>query len=427
MDASPTPSLRLSPTVELRTSLLGFLSLLPLGAEELDRRVDEAVAANPVLEREPGGFCPRCGQYAVRGRCPGCLPATLPAEARAHVDWRAQLLADARLEAPASILRAIEVLVGSLDDHGLLTADVPLSPAELQAAVTVLRRVGPPGVAADSAVDCVRVQVCAHVAAGRLPALALTVVTDHLEDVARGAFDAVAQRLGVDVQTVESLLDAVRSSTTPYVALEGDEGPAMPTDVVFRRDRTVAGRIMAEVVGAAGYGLSVARDLGDGSPEARAWLAPHLREAQRLVDALGARATMLGRVCEVLAVAQGTWIDRRQHHRPLRRADVARELGVHPSTVGRAVDGKTARLPDGSTIALADLFGAARSHRQHVAEALATHPGATDEELARALVAAGVPMARRTVAKYHAELRASGAARGATAGSVVPKPASPRD
>lgn len=418
MDASPpAPALQLTPGVELRASLLPFLALLPVGAEELDRRVAEAVATNPVLEREPGGFCPHCGQYAVGGRCPGCLTTRLPAEPVAARDWREALLADARLEAAPSQLQALAVLVASLDDHGLLTSAPPLADADRDGALAVLRRVGPPGIAASSPVDCVRVQVQALVAAGVLPPLTEVLVSDHLDRVAGGRLDEVAEALDVGEREVHTLLEGLRAHTTPYVVLDGDDRPAPPTDVVFRRDPGAAAGVRADVLDPSGYGVRLVDDLGDGSRDAAEWLRPHVREARQLLDAIAARSTMLRRVCELLATEQTAWILHRSDHRHLRRSQVAQQLGVHPSTVGRAIDGKSARLPDGAVVPLGSFFGGAASHLQQVADALARHPEATDAELSRDLAAAGTPLARRTVAKYRAQLRA--------AGPYVPKPASP--
>ncbi|MDO7866776.1 RNA polymerase factor sigma-54 [Nocardioides jiangxiensis] len=415
MDRSP--QLELRTTTQLRASLLTFLSLLHVGAADLESRITAAVAANPVLERRPGGFCPRCGQYAVGGRCAACrvLTSTAISEERAAAaDWRADLAAAARLEAPAGLAGAIELVVASLDDRGLLSGPVALAPPTLRTVVEILRQVGPPGVAASSAVDCVLVQVAALSAAGRLPGYAPELLTGHLEALAAGRIVEVAAALGVTPAEVAGVLDRVRSTTTPYVPVDAPAA-AVPTDVVFRLTPAGARRITAVVVDTDGYGLGVVRDLGDGRAEAAAWLRPHLREAQHLLDALNARATMLQRVADVLAAEQGAWIETGRAHRALRRADVARTLGVHPSTVGRAVADKTARLPDGRTVPLTRFFGAGPAHLERVAEALRAHPGATDAQIAAELAAAGEPLARRTVAKYRALL------------GSVPKPASPAD
>lgn len=412
MDSAPR--LEVVTTTELRASLLSFLSLLPLGAVALDHHVAAAVSSNPVLEREPGGFCPRCGQYAVAGRCRACLsmPGLAPADAPDPPDWRAELAAAARLEAPTSLVQAVDDVVAALDDRGFLTEVPSLPEATVDAVVTLLREVGPPGVGARSAVECVLVQVRALAESGDLPAFAPLLFSDHLTAVSSGQIPQVAESLGVSTAAVLAALDAVRARTTPYVPLPS-AGPTPPTDVVFRADPSDPARVTAVVVGAAHLGLTVVRDLGDGSAEANAWLRPHLREAERLLDALTARATMLERVAEVLADEQAVWVLKGTDHRPLRRADVARRLGVHPSTVGRTVGDKTARLPDGRTLPLTRFFGADQSHLDLVAAVVRAHPRATDAELAAHLAAAGTPLARRTVAKYRARLLG------------VPKPASP--
>ena len=152
-------------------------------------------------------------------------------------------------------------------------------------------------------------------------------------------------------------------------------------------------------------GIRVADDFGHLDGDARAWLAPHREAAARLVAAVDARSRMLTLVAQVLAVRQRTWLLEGRDHRSLRRAEVASELGVHPSTVGRAVSAKVARCPDGRVLSLERCFGSGPSTLERVASAIAAAPTATDAAVAAELGRLGTPLARRTVAKYRALLR----------------------
>ena len=84
--------------------------------------------------------------------------------------------------------------------------------------------------------------------------------------------------------------------------------------------------------------------------------------AQALLSGLAKRTSTLGRVAGYAADRQRAYL---RHgpatHAPLTRAAVAEALGLHESTVSRAVAGKRLRLPDGRVIALAELFGVAQS------------------------------------------------------------------
>jgi RNA polymerase sigma-54 factor len=91
--------------------------------------------------------------------------------------------------------------------------------------------------------------------------------------------------------------------------------------------------------------------------------------------------------------------------RPLTRADIAAELGLHDSTVSRAVAGKHVQLPSGRVMPFAGFFEAAAPVRDALARLVAAESRPlSDGELATALRRDGHPVARRTVAKYRGQL-----------------------
>jgi RNA polymerase sigma-54 factor len=90
---------------------------------------------------------------------------------------------------------------------------------------------------------------------------------------------------------------------------------------------------------------------------------------------------------------------------PLTRAEVAATLGLHESTVSRAVSGKLALLPSGRVMPLAAFFDVSLGPRETLRQAIDAEPRPlSDGELARLLASRGHPVARRTVAKYRAQL-----------------------
>jgi RNA polymerase sigma-54 factor len=91
--------------------------------------------------------------------------------------------------------------------------------------------------------------------------------------------------------------------------------------------------------------------------------------------------------------------------RPLTRADVARELGIHESTVGRAVSGRYVELPRGRIVPFSHFFRASRSAEETLARIVVEEARPrSDNELAELLAARGFSVARRTVAKYRSRL-----------------------
>src|SRR5258705_9714665 len=92
--------------------------------------------------------------------------------------------------------------------------------------------------------------------------------------------------------------------------------------------------------------------------------------------------------------------------KPLTRADVAKRVQLHESTVSRATDGKFVLLPTGRAIPFDEFFDSSLPVKKELRELIAAenprHPF-SDEQLARLLVKRGFPIARRTIAKYREE------------------------
>lgn len=399
--------------------------LLPLSTSELHDVVDRALADNPVLARTPGTACPGCGRHLRGRRCPTCASAPVIATEQPNAeDWRAELAAAVRLEVAPEARDVVEIVIGSLDDRGFLpeaTRSAELDRPGARAVLDAIVRIGPSGIAASGPIDCVIRQCRSLVASGDAPDILVRIAEDHLEQVADEEFAAIAGEIGVTASAVREAVEILRARTRPFVSLGGTTLRTPAPDVFIslsERDENLE----VEVPDSRWYGLRLTAVPSD--VEAREWSAPHRRQAGELLRQLDARASLLHRIATVIAAEQRAFLVNVGRtgtgaHRCLRRADVAVLLGVHPSTIGRAVDGKWVRCPDGRVIALSACFGAATGPRELLRTTMLTHPTATDGELQRILASAGLTVARRTVAKYRGELGVR--ARGTKVGSPQPR------
>ena len=118
------------------------------------------------------------------------------------------------------------------------------------------------------------------------------------------------------------------------------------------------------------------------------------------------RRQTLQRIVAYLVSFQGSFLSKGVRHlRPLTRAMVAVELGVHESTVSRATAAKYVMLPSGEVIPLSHFFTPSLSAKDVIRDMIEheTRP-LTDEQIAEALAEKGIVIARRTVAKYREQL-----------------------
>ena len=94
--------------------------------------------------------------------------------------------------------------------------------------------------------------------------------------------------------------------------------------------------------------------------------------------------------------------------KPLTQKQVAEAVGVHESTVSRAVTGKHVQLPSGEVVSFSLFFDAALPIKERILQIVsACGPSAqpSDAQIAAKLAEQGIQIARRTVAKYRAQLQ----------------------
>ena len=152
--------------------------------------------------------------------------------------------------------------------------------------------------------------------------------------------------------------------------------------------------------------------------EVKDYVKERFRSAMQLMRNIAQRKSTILRTCEVIVRRQRDFLDRGvEALRPMMIKEVAEEIGVHPSTVSRAVANKYAHTPQG-VIELRFFFSEGsngpegadtpllvlkRKVRKLIEEENVRHP-LTDDQLAAMLQAQGIQLTRRTVAKYREDL-----------------------
>ena len=284
--------------------------------------------------------------------------------------------------------------------------------ARVERVLAILRSAGPPGLGAADLADCLLLQLAEL---PRVPAILPVLVRDHLADLARGRLAAVAAALGVGTAEVREARGFLRTRLRPWVALDepGDAPPPAPPDVVLRWSAADPEALEVEVAGSGGM-VRLAPDwaslaAGDGgrlSAAERRSVRTRTARARQFLAELDERAGTLARIARYAAERQRPYLRRGAAAQlPLTRAEVAAALGLHESTVSRAVAGKRVRRPDGVTVDFAALFGAAGPVEAALRALVDAEPRPlSDTELAGELTARGHAVARRTVAKYRGRL-----------------------
>jgi RNA polymerase sigma-54 factor len=408
--------------VELRAlpGLLQSLGMLALAHDEVVDAVEAALETNPMLERAPGHPCPECGRHVSGHRCLSCV-GSAPRSTEVAVTPFESLEALAGCEVRAGCRDALAIVIDHLTDRGLLDSDPDeiaaahrLQPDVVAEALRAIKIVGPVGVAERTVPDLLSAQARQLVAAGQSPPWVVDLVHDHLDLIADDDVAGAAKVLGVDQAAVAAAFSLVRSRLRPSAVITREPTPPPRSFPDIFVSRGESGCLQIDLADSRWFGLRTVAL----SPELRAdeqasaWVREHERDAQKLLKQLDVRASVLQRVATVAVQRQAAFFDHGPAgHVPLTRTEVASELGLHASTVARAVRGKVLRAPNGAILDFADLFGNGVAIRAQIAE-LTDGPALSDAQLCEALASHGYTIARRTVAKYRTQLGiAAGAAR----------------
>ncbi len=325
------------------------------------------------------------------------------------------------------LVQQVLVLAELLDERGLLTA----SDAELrevigaepfEEALSVLQSLEPRGLGARSPIDAMLLQI--SVDDPDYAAIA-SILTEHLEALAKNKVPEVARAMGLEVGEVCFLLEQIRE-LDPHPGSQFQTEAAAPIRPELRVIQE-HGRIEVQVDDGSLPALGISGDyqdlVGDKAtePETRSYLRKKMQSARDLMAALRHRKATLARVGAAVLEHQRAFLQHgKSAIRPLKMADIAEQLDLHTSTVSRAIAGKYVQT-DLGIFPLRDFFDGARARgkqqtageegrlaiKERIKGMVAGEDSRTplsDDELVKRLGAAGVRVARRTVTKYRKEL-----------------------
>lgn len=420
----------------LLPKMLQSIQLLQLSGLELEEFLRNAGEENEALEvqlpQERGVAHDSHGSRAARREATQRHDEWLesqPDRPRSLVAVLNEQLALAELDAPSTACAAF--LIEHLDDNGYLpfedldllarakSAGLELDQASLERGKAVLHAFEPRGIGARNAIEALLLQLDpADPDFADLRRLLL----EFVGDLARNKLPAVAHAMGLSVGELKELLDKL-SVLDPCPARDLAE-PAcvalVPEVVVERTPQGFEVSVDNSRLPSVGLDeeiVALARERRH-APDVKAYLRDKVDRARWIVDAVEQRGRTL------LAIARRTFAHQREflehgptRMAPLRMSALAEELGMHTSTVSRAVAGKHVQTPWG-IFALRRFFQAgvgadggeelARDDlRERVRALFAAEDGAaplSDDDVVERLAAQGVQVARRTVAKYRKEL-----------------------
>ena len=454
-------SVKLSHRLILTPSLQQAIKLLPLTTLELAEVLDQEVMENPLLEEVPVQETLSAEELAQqeakeeaerpddplkdidiekffedyfddgrRGK-PSEVPEAPPIENTLtespdlydHLLWQLHMMVSDELT-----MEIGDAIIQNLDEDGMLRVSLedvanlgPYPMEEVERSLAVVQSLDPAGVAARTLTECLRIQL-------RLLGLedspADVMVRDHLKQLQSHQYAEISRQMSLTSEEVAHHLEIIRgldprpgNRYSPersayilpdvFVVKEGDE-----YKIVLNDDGLPKLRISPTY-------RRMLDEKKAGAEETRAYVKDKLRSALWLLKSVDQRQRTIHKVSESIVRYQRAFLDHGiSHLRPLVLRDVASDIGMHESTVSRVVANKYMHTPrgvfelrfffhSGITSSMGEAVSSVtikQRIRKMIEEEDASRP-LSDSRIADILGKEGLPLARRTVAKYREELR----------------------
>ncbi|MGB7823831.1 MAG: RNA polymerase factor sigma-54 [Candidatus Sulfotelmatobacter sp.] len=308
---------------------------------------------------------------------------------------------------------------------------------DLHEALEVVRQLDPPGVGCRDLRECLLRQLSYHQhqlalhkngeknGNGTAQVLqdAIAIVDQHLRAVQNKQHKEIAKAIGRPYEAVQQALDYIRTlDPRPGLQYNKVQARLIEPDVAFVKHGDEWLVLMndddlPQLRLNPAYKKLVTRDTND--KNTRDYVKERYKSAIQLIKNIEQRKQTITKVCYCIVARQQDFLEKGiDYLKPMMIKEVAEEIGVHPSTVSRAVASKYAHTPQG-VFELRYFFSESvqgpeggntsllilkRRVKKLIDEEDSSRP-LTDEQLTRILQAQGIQVTRRTVAKYREDMR----------------------
>jgi len=404
-----------------------LLGIVPASSPEIDAAKSESVVKEAValgiesVVASPGEAAELLGESAVTSSEE--WDSSVPSSASADISLAPQA-STAEIAAPASVEPAVAKTNGHIFKPSFNRDD-------LHEAIEVVRQLDPPGVGCRNLRECLIYQLRYHQAqlgkngngAAQVLTDAIAVADQHLRALQNKQHKEISRAIGRPVEAVQAALDYIRTLDPrpgqqynkvlarliePDVAFvkHGDEWLVMMND-----DDVPTLRLNPA------YRKLLTKEGND--RDTRNYVKERFKSAVQLIKNIEQRKQTILKVCYTIVTRQGDFLERGiDELKPMMIKEVAEEIGVHPSTVSRAVANKYAHTPQG-VFELRYFFSESvngpeggntsllilkRRVKKLIEDEDSSKP-LTDEQITRILQSQGIQVTRRTVAKYREDMK----------------------
>ncbi len=329
---------------------------------------------------------------------------------------------------PEHVRQAANSIIGNLEESGYLTTPLEeiavaegLRLEDIQAGLKAVQSLDPTGVGALTLPECLLLQLEAR---GCRDSVAWKIVHDHLKLLETRQLSQLAKVLGRPIEHIQIAVNVIRHlDPAPGLRYSGGGARQVEPDVYISKDSddyviTLNDDDIPQLRLNGEYKRMVDREQ-EPNKDVRNYVKERYASALQLIKNIEQRKQTILRVCHSIIRRQTEFLEFGiDQLKPMMIKEVAEEIGVHPSTVSRAVANKYAHTPQG-VFELRYFFSEAvqgpsgsatpllivkRRVKKMIEDENASQP-LTDEQITARLQSEGIQVTRRTVAKYREDMK----------------------
>jgi len=323
--------------------------------------------------------------------------------------------------------KTAELIVGNIDDDGFLqstTEEMALNSGipqdDFERVLGLIQTFYPAGIGARDLRECLLIQLRRQ---GKEQSLEYRIVSEHMDDLGRHRFMEIARRMAISVEEVQKAADNIaRLNPRPgQVFAAAPQNYVLPDVIVEKMDGEYQISFNNEQIPHLRIS-NLYKDIiasGDAqSSDTKDYIRDKIRSGKFLIRSIHQRQQTIMNIAQQIVSRQRDFLEHGPSHlKPMTMAEVAEVVGVHETTVSRAVSGKYMATPQGVfemkyffTGGYQTATGESLSNisvKQAILDLVKHESGSaplSDHEIVEILSERGIPIARRTVAKYRSEL-----------------------
>jgi RNA polymerase sigma-54 factor len=439
---------------QITAHLAQTMTLLTKTVEELNATIEGELASNPALEMSEEIHCPMCNRILPSsGFCPSCAkPKTMSSnETVVFISPRTDFInrsendlendvdeqtSIAMEDLPANVLRQIApdleiedrqiaaYLLNQLTEDGLLEIDleelanyfhVPIE--RIKNVQKLIQHADPIGVGSSSPQAAILIQLEVLSDSMIIPDKASKIIENEFDLLIKRQYKELAKKMDLSDAGIKKAVDFIKNNLNPYPARAhwGNERQPdsfekqvyhSPDVLINHLNNDSKNPLMVEVIlpirGTLQLNPVYKQAIKQSEGDAREDLKKGMEKASLFIKCIQQRNNTMQRLMERIVAYQRKYIlSGERYIRPITRAELSRELGVHESTISRAVSNKSVKLPNGQIVPLSKFFERSLNVRAVIREIVSKESRPlSDSKIVSLLDKKGIHIARRTVAKY---------------------------